>query len=63
MKLKSGKSIGLNIFNEPKPKLLFQEDAKKPSVERDRKNEKLKKKPNVKKIKTIINDLMNEANY
>jgi len=61
MKLKNGKTI--NIFNEPKPKLLFQEDAKKPSVERDRKNEKPKKKPNVKKIKTIINDLMNEANY
>jgi len=61
MKLKNGKTI--NIFNEPKPKLLFEEDTKKTSVERDRKNEKPKKKPNVKKIKTIINDLMNEANY
>ena len=61
MKLKNGKTI--NIFNEPKPKLLFQEDAKKPSVERDRKNEP-KKKPNIKKIKTIINELMNEkSNY
>ena len=60
MKLKSGKTI--NIFNEPKPKLLFQEDAKKPSVERDRSNES-KKKSKIKKIKTIINELMNESNY
>jgi len=60
MKLKSGKTI--NIFNEPKPKLLFQEDAKKPSVERDRSNES-KKKSKIKKIKTIINEIMNESNY
>ena len=60
MKLKSGKTI--NIFNEPKPKLLFEEHTKKPSVERNRKNEP-KKKPNIKKIKTIINELMNEPNY
>ena len=60
MKLKNGKTI--NIFNEPKPKLLFEEDTKKPSVERDRKNEP-KKKSKMKKIKTIINELMNESNY
>ena len=61
MELKSGKKI--NIFNEPKPKLLFEEDAKKPSVERDRSQER-KKKSKMKKIKTIINSLMNEkSNY
>jgi len=61
MKLKSGKTI--NIFNEPKPKLLFEEESKKPSVERDRSNES-KKKSKIKKIKTIINELMNEkSNY
>jgi hypothetical protein len=60
MKLKSGKTI--NIFNEPKPKLLFEEDTKKPSVERDRSNES-KKKSKIKKIKTIINEIMNESNY
>jgi len=41
MELKSGKKI--NIFNEPKPKLLFEEESKKPSVERDRSNESKKK--------------------
>ena len=62
MKLKNGKTI--NIFNEPKPKALFEEDAKKPSVERNRDNEKPKKKSKMKKIKTIINELMNEkSNY
>jgi hypothetical protein len=60
MELKSGKTI--NIFNEPKPKLLFEEDTKKPSVERNRKQEH-KKKSKMKKIKTIINELMNESNY
>ena len=60
MKLKNGKTI--NIFNEPKPKLLFEEDTKKPSVERDRSQEH-KKKSKMKKIKTIINSLMNESNY
>ena len=60
MELKSGKKI--NIFNEPKPKLLFEEDAKKPSVERDRSQER-KKKSKMKKIKTIINEIMNESNY
>lgn len=60
MELKSGKKI--NIFNEPKPKLLF-EESKKPSVERDRSQEH-KKKSKMKKIKTIINSLMNEkSNY
>ena len=61
MKLKNGKTI--NIFNEPKPKLLFEEESKKPSVERDRSQER-KKKSKMKKIKTIINSLMNEkSNY
>jgi len=60
MKLKSGKTI--NIFNEPKHKLLFEEESKKPSVERDRSNES-KKKSKIKKIKTIINEIMNESNY
>ena len=61
MELKSGKKI--NIFNEPKPKLLFEEERKKPSVERDRSQEH-KKKSKMKKIKTIINELMNEkSNY
>jgi len=60
MELKSGKKI--NIFNEPKTKLLF-EESKKPSVERDRSQER-KKKSKMKKIKTIINSLMNEkSNY
>tara|TARA_R110000737_G_scaffold3350_1_gene11446 strand:+ start:1216 stop:1407 length:192 start_codon:yes stop_codon:yes gene_type:complete len=63
MKLKSGKSIGLNPFYEPKPKSLFEEERKKPSVERDRSNEP-KKKSKKTKIKTIINELMNEkSNY
>ena len=61
MKLKNGKTI--NIFDEPKSKALFEEESKKPSVERDRKNEKPKKKSKMKKIKTIINELMNESNY
>ena len=44
-------------------KLLFEEESKKPSVERDRSQEH-KKKSKMKKIKTIINELMNEkSNY
>ena len=57
MELKNGKTI--NIFHEPKPKLLFEEDSKKTSVERNRSQER-KKKSKMKKIKTIINQLMNE---
>ena len=57
MELKNGKII--NIFTEPKPKLLFEEHTKKPSVERDRSQEH-KKKSKMKKIKTIINEIMNE---
>jgi hypothetical protein len=55
MKLKNGKSIGLNPFIEPKPKSLFDEERKKPSVERNRDNEPKKKTKKTKKTELKLN--------
>tara|TARA_B110000285_G_C14507748_1_gene330934 strand:- start:194 stop:382 length:189 start_codon:yes stop_codon:yes gene_type:complete len=60
MKLKNGKQI--NIFIDPESTeslILFTENIKKPSVERNRDNEKPKKKKKT-ELKTIINKLLNE---
>jgi hypothetical protein len=60
MKLKNGKQI--NIFNDPESTesiILSSENIKKPSVERNRDNEKPKKKKQKTELKTIINKLLN----
>lgn len=59
MKLKNGKQI--NIFNDPESTesiILSSENIKKPSVERNRDNEKPKKKKKT-EVKGIINKLLN----